>query len=170
MEKSFIVWYTRYDMPTGIYKRKPRTLKVKPLDRFLSKVNKTGECWNWVARVDKDGYGVFSLNRKNVRAHRYSYEEYKGKIGSGLVIDHLCRNKSCVNPDHMETVTNKENILRGFWGGAINHRKTHCINGHPLSGKNLYVQVKTGKRYCRTCDRRRGTEYEKRKKQNNETK
>lgn len=124
-------------------------------ERFWQKVYKrTGdECWNWKAGKDKDGYGRFTLmTRKIVRAHRYSYELKYGTIKEGLVIDHMCRNPSCVNPKHLRQVTNKINILIGMSNPAKNSRKTHCLRGHELSGENLYVQTKTGKRYCKTCD------------------
>lgn len=133
-------------------------------ERFESKFVKGVGCWEWLGLLDKDGYGMFGVKRKTVRAHRYSFELYKTKIKKDLVIDHLCRNPKCVNPEHLEQVTQRENKARGFGAPALNSRKTHCIANHPLKGKNLYVQPKTGKRFCRTCDRRRSREMYSRKK------
>ena len=81
--------------------------------RFWAKVNKTDTCWLWTASKNWGGYGSFRVNKKKVTAHRYSYEIYKGKIPNGLQLDHLCRNRACVNPEHHEPVTNRENVVRG---------------------------------------------------------
>lgn len=116
---------------------------------FWSKVEKTETCWNWLAGKDKDGYGQFCFNHKGVRAHRFAYQITKGDIPKGLTIDHLCRNTSCVNPDHLEAVTIKINTLRGFSKSAINAQKTHCHRGHSLTGDNLYFRC--GSRMCRIC-------------------
>lgn len=92
------------------------TTKIKtPEDKFWDKVGKTNDCWFWVGNQYRSGYGRFNLNRRYYQAHRYSYEIHKGKIPNGLVIDHLCRIPLCVNPDHLEAVTNRENIARGMW-------------------------------------------------------
>lgn len=116
-------------------------------ERFWSHVDKTSECWNWTSSKRK-GYGAFGLrNRKTIRAHRWAYENQVKKIPAGLTVDHLCRNRSCVNPAHMELVTNKENILRGIGPTARNKLKTHCINGHSLADAKI---SKKG-RNCRTC-------------------
>lgn len=106
-------------------------------------------CWIWTAVKTKDGYGRFRCNGKIV-AHRFSYELHHGPVPEGLELDHLCRNHSCVNPAHLEPVTHKVNMQRGigYW-----IRKTHCPEGHPYSGGNLYV-TKDGYRKCRTCIKR----------------
>ena len=80
-------------------------IDLKTLSRFWCKVIKTGNCWEWAAGKDKDGYGQFNIKGKNIRAHRFAYELLKEDIPTGLVIDHLCRKSSCVNPDHMEVVS-----------------------------------------------------------------
>ena len=127
------------------------TKTVPVLERFWAKVRKTDTCWEWTAQRNW-GYGRFALtHRKMVRAHRFSYELHKGPIPQGLVIDHLCRNKACVNPDHLELVTNRENVLRGVGTSAVNAKKTHCKRGHHLSGDNLYVNPRDGSRHCRSC-------------------
>jgi hypothetical protein len=128
-------------------------------ERFWSKVEKTPGCWLWRGYVKSgDGYGRFTVDKtKRDLAHRVAYELSTGKtIGPRpMTIDHLCRNQICVNPKHLEVVTNKENILRGFAPSAMNARKTHCIRGHRLDGENLiiYIVPKTGKRHrrCRIC-------------------
>jgi hypothetical protein len=129
--------------------------------RFWAKVNVTPDCWEWTAalNVKEDGYGSFGGNGQIVLAHRFSYVLLVGPIPEGLTLDHLCRNRRCVNPDHLEPVTLRENILRGEGLTAKNARKTHCPSGHPYSGENLYVSPK-GDRRCRSCRRER-IEYRK---------
>lgn len=120
---------------------------VKRFESYYS-LNDKG-CWQWEGSTNHLGYGVFYYRRKVVKSHRFSYELHKEKIPTGLVIDHLCRNRGCVNPEHMEAVTQQENILRGTGPTALNARKTHCKRGHELSPLN-----KVGKpswRDCTTC-------------------
>lgn len=128
-------------------------------ERFWSKVAVTclDECWPWLASL-KDGYGQFQVGTfrkpKVVRAHRVAYVLLIGPILEGLTLDHLCRNRASCNPWHLEPVTRGENVLRGISPPAINARKTHCLRGHVLAGRNLR-HTATGGRRCRTCDRRR---------------
>ena len=124
--------------------------------RFWSKVQiplGIGECWQWIAGQNGDGYGSFQeASYKNSKAHRIAYEMVIGQIPEGKVIDHLCRNRGCVNPYHMEVVTPGENTLRGESFSAVNARKTHCPNGHPLEGDNLWKHDLTlGRRRCKIC-------------------
>lgn len=127
--------------------------------RFFAKVRFTDTCWQWTARLDKDGYGSFWIGGHfgtNVRAHRWTYEYLVGAIPDGLQIDHLCRNRACVNPFHMEPVSPRLNTLRGDGAASANAAKTSCKRGHPLAGENLYlVTRKSGRkeRHCRTCRR-----------------
>ncbi len=131
-------------MSTGIY---PRPTLA---ERFWAKVNKaTSGCWEWQATL-VNGYGVFWNGTRQIRAHRYAYELLKGKIPEGLTIDHLCRNRKCVNPDHLEVVTMRENVLRGVGITAKNARATHCPKGHPYEISNIYPMPHGG-RSCRAC-------------------
>ena len=108
-----------------------------------------GSCWEWPKAKTHDGYGRAAGGKM---AHRVIYELMVYKLPKELTLDHLCRNRACVNPAHLEPVLNRTNILRGEAPPAINSRKTHCIHGHPLSGNNLSY-TKEGKRRCRECSR-----------------
>lgn len=129
----------------------------KPVeDRFWSKVNKTESCWNWSHSTSgKSGYGKFFKDGKMKYAHRVAYELIKGLIPHNLFLDHLCRNRLCVNPNHLEIVTNQENCKRGLTGllNNYNSRKTHCSQGHEFSIENTSF-AKYGEkihRRCKTC-------------------
>jgi HNH endonuclease len=115
----------------------------------MAKVNKTDGCWLWTGTTSHGGYGSFRMDGRQQGAHRVAYVLFRGPIPDGLTIDHLCRVPGCVNPDHLEAVTMRENTLRGVSKVAQQARKTHCLRGHPLSGDNLWVRG--GKRFCRTC-------------------
>ena len=130
------------------------THDVSMVSRFWAKVDKTGPCWRWTACTNGNGYGVLRGHAGMVSAHRFAYELIVGPIPEGLSIDHLCRNRGCVNPDHLEPVTHRVNVLRGVAASAVNARKTECTRGHPLSGANLYVNPR-GERQCRACDNAR---------------
>ena len=134
----------------------------KTIVRFWIKVQKVNSCWEWTDFTHSDGYGKFRLNGKFVMAHRFSYEFLKEKIPEGLTLDHLCRNRKCVNPNHLETVTIKENLMRGFGACAVNARKTHCIHGHEFTPKNTYFD-KIG-RHCRMCIKDKTRRYRLRQK------
>lgn len=112
------------------------------------RIHFTSGCWLWVGYVRPDGYP--QLNR-NTRAHRWVYEMWKGSISTGAQLDHLCRVPKCVNPSHLEPVTKDENNRRGNSPSAQRGRQTHCIRGHALEGRNLYVHPRTAYRTCRRC-------------------
>jgi hypothetical protein len=135
-------------------------------ERFWSKVEKIPfhECWEWSGPT-YNGYGMFVVQNKNKRAHRVAYELCVGPIPPGLVLDHLCRNPSCVRPDHLEAVTDRGNILRGVGATARNAVKTHCVHGHPLEGANCYRGPAGAFRECRTCLRKHKYAYLARKAQ-----
>ena len=112
-------------------------------------------CWLWTAYADKNGYGYMrvgntEVGRRTMAAYRFSYIIHKGPIPDGLCIDHLCRVTNCVNPNHLEAVTHKVNILRGENISAKKAKQTHCKNGHPFSSENTYSPPKGG-RVCRAC-------------------
>lgn len=128
--------------------------------RFWDKVEVTESCWLWSGGTFTQGYGRFDIGsrtdgtRRSVKAHRFAYEAVRGPVPDGLVIDHLCRVRNCVNPAHLEAVTSRINILRGVGVAPQNAAKTECPNGHPYEGPNLRVQP-SGSRYCFACKRAR---------------
>ena len=123
-------------------------------ERFWSKVEITSGCWNWIGCL-REGYGRFRFFGKLGQAHRYAYETFIGEIPEGLEPDHLCRNRACVNPQHIELVTRSENVKRGLLPELVKQRqlsKTHCPQGHPYDKDNTYFRL-DGRRQCRTCQR-----------------
>ena len=123
-------------------------------ERFWSKVDKSGgdtACWTWLGATSRGGYGRFDDSTRSHPAHRWAYEQANGTIQPGLVMDHLCRSHSCVNPAHLEPVTSKENVLRGIGLSAVNARKRVCKRGHPFDDEN--TAKSGGTRHCRICSR-----------------
>ena len=131
---------------------------------FLSRINKHSnifgedgkyptECWQWIGHTNSNGYGVIDIFKKKFFAHRISYIKYVGAIPINLQLDHLCRNRKCVNPDHLEAVTQQTNLLRGKTVVAKQAKQTHCINNHEFNDVNTYRYK--NKRYCKVCRKNR---------------
>uniref|UniRef100_A0AAT9J9Z9 ORF78 n=1 Tax=Nitrosopumilaceae spindle-shaped virus TaxID=3065433 RepID=A0AAT9J9Z9_9VIRU len=123
-------------------------------NQLLSKIrfDEDTYCWSWIGAKNWLQYGVLYVRGKFFFAHRLSYMLFKGEIPQGLVIDHLCGNYSCVNPDHLEAVTQGVNASRGIGFSAINKAKKYCPSGHLLEGDNLIkYEISRGKRACRIC-------------------
>lgn len=137
----------------------PINLTPVQADRFWQFVEEADSgCWEWLGFIDtRHGYGIHPVNGVRVRAHRIAVTLVRGPVPLNLTVDHLCRNRRCVNPDHLEVVPNKENILRGDSPTAINARKTHCKHGHEFTPENTVRYPKQGGKYlsreCLACRR-----------------
>ncbi|MCW2922276.1 MAG: hypothetical protein JWL76_2150 [Thermoleophilia bacterium] len=136
---------------------RPATIRLPlpPVVRFWRMVDAKsgGTCWTWTGQKSHDGYGRFrsgAMGSKTVGAHRFAYEQLIGAIADGMVIDHTCRNRDCVNPSHMEVVTPAENTRRGNGPSAANARKRHCVRGHEFTPENTIVRPGRG-RGCKAC-------------------
>ena len=141
------------------------TYTALDLERFTRKIGpllETG-CLTWLGWHNGSGYACFDAGsrsdgtRRKVRAHRIMWEIARGDIPEGMQVDHLCRNRGCINPKHLEIVTSRENTLRGESPSAVAARRTACIRGHDLTGENLRIETYGGRshRRCRTCHRDR---------------
>lgn len=126
-------------------------------ERFNEKyVVQPDGCWRWTAYIGTTGYAEMGVDYRKCKAHRVAYELFVGPIPDGLVLDHLCRNRWCVNPDHLEPVTHRENLLRGVGPTATNAVKTHCKRGHSLHDAYLNRGKRGVMRECRECKKIRG--------------
>lgn len=130
-----------------------KTSALVPLsERFWRHVEKTASCWLWTGFKNKYGYGIVrgENGREKIMAHRASWALAGKSVPADLCLDHLCRVRHCVNPEHLEVVTIKENNRRGLGVAGLNARKTHCKRGHLLAGENIYLRA-TGARICKQC-------------------
>lgn len=150
-------------------------MRGTPEERFFAKVDRQGpfpdhtdplisvmtRCWQWTAAVQKDGYGHFWDGQAMVLAHRFSYQIANGVIPEGMQSDHLCRNRLCVRPDHLEAVTQRQNMARGTGPSATALRTNHCQRGH----SDWVEHQRKGKRYrvCRICLQRSRREVDARR-------
>lgn len=126
-----------------------------------SKIQKTETCWNWLGMINEKGYGRIDVSGRKISAHKYIYENTLGKIPDSLELDHLCRNRKCVRPDHLEPVTHQENIRRSLKNRVV---KTHCIRGHEFNLENTYLVrdgVRRSWRNCRVCRRQNMSKFKK---------
>lgn len=122
-------------------------------ERFWRTVDKSDPsgCWLWTGYVEPGGYGIF-WNKRHMKAHRYAWESMNGPVPGKLCLDHLCRNRRCVNLAHLEVVTNRVNILRGVSVVAQTARAAACMRGHQLTPDNCRITAR-GHRRCRQCER-----------------
>lgn len=130
----------------------PTKIVATASERFWARFVKVPSgCWQWTAALDVHGYGHISVDGRQRGAHQAAWEILVGPIPEGFTIDHLCRNRGCVNPSHLEPVTRGENVLRGIGFAGVNVRKTHCPKGHEYTPENTYVNPNSGHRLCRVC-------------------
>lgn len=141
-------------------------------DSFASRfqVDESTGCWLWQGARTEEGYGRYRhAGEPQRRAHRFAYEVLVGPIPAGLVLDHLCRVRNCVNPAHLEPVTDRENVLRGIGPAARLAAATECKRGHALSGDNLILERRPSRsvgfqRRCRACRTEERRAYKQRRR------
>lgn len=117
-------------------------------DRLARYVQRGPGCWEWGGPIIGNGYGQITIGQRRIYAHRFVYERERGQIPAGMELDHRCRNRRCVNPDHLDPVTHRENMLRAD-AGFNNRAKVACPLGHAYTEANTYIY--RGRRNCRTC-------------------
>jgi hypothetical protein len=153
-----MVTETRVDRPYPPLKPASETFDARAKARFWSKVSPApaDACWTWHGAKNCRGYGNVGRNHKTYLTHRVAYELTVGPVPVGMDLDHLCRNKGCVNPTHLEPVTFLANMRRRY-SAAPDERPTHCLQSHELTPENTEIIRATGQRRCRTCvaERRR---------------
>ena len=162
-DDQIAIKYNAYPTDVSKWRGDAKIRRPKPSEevRFWTKVNKDGpipehrpdlgQCWLWTGAKDPRGYGHFYANGRMINSHRFAWQEVNDPMPKELVIDHLCRNPACVNPAHLEPVTQVDNLRRGRDArGGVNKRRTHCKRGHLLSENNVNFNSHGG-RICRTC-------------------
>lgn len=153
-------------MPTVLAAGKPIELGPRQVARFTSRIDvetSGRECWPWLGRLDRYGYGSFKVGRRHLLlAHRVAYQLVGPLLMPAQQLDHWCRNRACVRPDHLHVVSSWENTMLGEGPAAVNLLKTQCIHGHELAGANLYLTPDFG-RGCRTCRRAADARYKARR-------
>jgi len=139
--------------------------KIDPIRRFGEKATfQENGCWKWTAYINPDGYGIFCPEHgRLVFAHQFAYKSFRAPIPDGLELDHLCRNRSCVNPWHLELTTHLVNVQRGK-AGLQQRTRTHCSKGHPFDSNNTYFYNDGQKRGCLICRRQRSKEHRLRRR------
>lgn len=144
-----------------------RGMKPRPAsERFHGKyaIDPETGCWNWTGYVAEHGYGTIGETvapgrSRSLYAHRISYEIHKGPIPEGLVVDHMCNNRRCVNPDHLQAITHRENVLRSPHPLFARRRVGLCIRGHDMTDPtNVYIRPDNGRKMCKACTRIRQRE------------
>ena len=168
--RHYMRWYHHGDPLGGGPARREMGIGVNKAEAsaayFWSRVDKSAACWIWTGCIVKTGYGNIKVGGQIKLTHRYAYELAKGPIPNGLVIDHLCSVRACVNPDHLEAVTDEENRRRGLSYGIVNGRRDTCANGHPIT-EDSYRPRMDGVRarsYCRICKAAADRAYYQRRK------
>lgn len=140
----------------------PARIQKKIRVELVSKQNVEGPCWTWTA-CSYEGYGRLKVKPFNSgKAHRVIYQLLRGPVSDDLVCDHLCKNTYCVNPSHIEIVTQTENLKRSNCASTINASRTHCVAGHEFTIANTYIW--RTKRFCLACNTRRNAAYHSRKR------
>lgn len=131
-------------------------LSPSDLSRFYSKVKKTNNCWIWTSKKHVRGYGLFNIKGVSYRAHRIAFQLSGSVLDPRMVLDHLCKNTSCVNPEHLEEVTHAENTMRGISFTALNSKKTQCPKGHEYDRVDY-----RGRRCCSVCTKKIQREWQR---------
>ena len=144
--------------------RAPRGLGPSLVDLMVATLRRgsVSECLIWPLG-GKDGYGVVAIGGRTLRVHRHIYEQVVQPVPVGLDLDHLCRNRACFNPAHLEPVTSRENTMRGAGVAPAKAAQTHCVHGHEFTPENTYTKA-NGCRSCRTCSRASDRSYNKKRR------